>query len=626
MDLSNLKVVKIANKTIVDGKSLQILEFTHIDGTMISRKELKAICNLRQKSMQAKYGGGIISVSIEYEPRWFSADTSRLDEPINYFSLNDYEEYEDDPEQYASFRFMFVEQPAPAEGGADSQNDCLIKALKKSLGRHKNKYFLIPEELKEALGLERDDLIPISRMTEVETYFNDKLKMRNDINSYSIFVSGDHHFTSSKTTNKKIHLILSNGHYTLDSAKIKILHCKSFEEKPILMLEYNDLEYKTFDGENYTVMTCEEYDIIKRNPLSQKYIVISRESLDKKSLQGHSIEESYENYINMANSMKDHVGGRYNFFKCGSVKKMALHSFYEATKAVQPDDINNCEAKWINDASSGAIMHWQPYKGKVNEYDVNSRYPHVMQKNQHYFPIREGEYFTLKEIDVKNVEYGIYRCTLTKPDSREYKFFRFNPKNTYTHLDVKVAIDYGLKIELIQNGQPNFLYYSKDKLINGAYLFKSFVDELYELKCQKVVGAKQILNTLWGGLCETNHSNHNYDHNEEKHIDGSDITRINFGDRLQIRCSYFDKPQFKTNWARIKPMILSYARELLFYKFRKYEEDIVYIHTDGVLLKDGPHELFLSDKLGGLKHEGTFDVNIVGFNKKNKSKIIPNAN
>ena len=117
-------------------------------------------------------------------------------------------------------------------------------------------------------------------------------------------------------------------------------------------------------------------------------------------------------------------------------------------------------------ATSGAIMHWQAYKGKVNEYDVDRKYPHVMQKNQHYFPIKEGQYLSLKEINVKNVEYGIYRCTITK--TKDCKFFRFNPKNTYTHLDVKVAIDYGLKIEMIQNNQPNFLYYSKDKIINGA--------------------------------------------------------------------------------------------------------------------------------------------------------------
>ena len=63
----------------------------------------------------------------------------------------------------------------------------------------------------------------------------------------------------------------------------------------------------------------------------------------------------------------------------------------------------------------------------------------------------------------------------------------------------------------------------------------------------------------------------------------------------------------------------------MFYRFRSLESDIVYLHTDGFLMKYGHPEMFLSDTLGGLKYEGSFDVNIVGFNKKNKSKIIPNA-
>ena len=616
--LSNLKVVKVENQTIVDGKKLEIIEFTHKDDTMISRKEMIAICNLRQKSMQAKYGDGIISVSIEYSERWFSADTSYLHEPINYFSLNDYEEYEDDPEQYISFRFMFIEQVRPVEGGLDPNNDCLIKALQKSLGYNKKKFFIIAEELKEKLGLERDECIPINMMTEVETYFNDKLKCKNDINSYSLFVTGDHHFTSLRNTNKKIHIILSNGHYSLDSSKIKIMNCKSYVEKPILIIESCNGEFETYDGEYKGVLSMEERDVINKNPLTQKYMVISRESLNKK-LQGHCIEECYENYIKMANSMKEHLGGKYNFYKCGSIKKMALHAFFNTTKAVQPDDIHSCESKWINDASCGALMHWETYKGKVNEYDVNSRYPHLMQKNQNYFPIKEGEYKIIKNLD--SVEYGIYRCIITKSDDQIIKLFRFNPKNTYTHLDIKVAIDYGLKIELIQDKQPNFLYYSKDKLMNGAYLFKDFVDELYDLKCQKVNGAKDILNTLWGGLCETDHVHKSYDCNVEKHFNKANITRINFGSRLNIRCTYYDKPQFKTNWARIKPFILAYAREQMFYKFRKFESDIVYLHTDGFLLKGESHDMFLSDKLGGLKHEGSFNVNIIGFNKKNKTSI-----
>ena len=94
MNFQNLKVEKIENKTVLNGKPLQILEFTHKDKTMITRKELKAICEKYHEKLKSKYNDGLISVSIEYPSRWFSADTSRLNEDINYMNLSDYEEFE----------------------------------------------------------------------------------------------------------------------------------------------------------------------------------------------------------------------------------------------------------------------------------------------------------------------------------------------------------------------------------------------------------------------------------------------------------------------------------------------------------------------------------------------------
>jgi hypothetical protein len=147
IDLSNLAITKIPNKTVINNKPIQIIEFKHKDKSMISRKELKLICSQYQKSLQGKYKDGIISVSIEYPNRWFSADSSFLNEDINYFSLDDYEEYEDDPEEYKTFRFIFVEQEQTPEGGKDEHNDCLIKCIKKSLGTHKSKFMIVAEEL-----------------------------------------------------------------------------------------------------------------------------------------------------------------------------------------------------------------------------------------------------------------------------------------------------------------------------------------------------------------------------------------------------------------------------------------------------------------------------------------------
>ena len=236
IDLSNVDVKNIPNKTMINGKQLKIYEFTHKDGSMIERKELKAICSQYQQSLQNKHEEGIISVSMQYPNRWFRADTTYLDEPINYFSLDYYEEFENDPNEYEAFRFIFVEQDRIAEGGKDENNNCLIKCLKKSLGTHKSKFMIVAEKLKKELGLQRDDPIPISLMDKVEKYMNRKIGCKNDLNAYSIFVSGDHEYISPTATNKRVHIVLSNGHYSLDSTKFKTIHCKSHEEKPIVVI------------------------------------------------------------------------------------------------------------------------------------------------------------------------------------------------------------------------------------------------------------------------------------------------------------------------------------------------------------------------------------------------------
>ena len=58
----------------------------------------------------------------------------------------------------------------------------------------------------------------------------------------------------------------------------------------------------------------------------------------------------------------------------------------------------------------------------------------------------------------------------------------------------------------------------------------------------------------------------------------------------------------------------------MFWSFQQFEKYIVYMHTDGMSFRDGSHDIKLSDALGGLKFEGVYDVNIIGFNKKNKTK------
>ena len=104
---------------------------------------------------------------------------------------------------------------------------------------------------------------------------------------------------------------------------------------------------------------------------------------------------------------------------------MALNHFYSLTKAYQPSDISNSESSWINKASCHAVTYWEKFKGNVHIFDINSRYPHVMQKSTNMFPMKEGTWKTIDSIQEKP-EYGIYRCIISKVTNDKYKFFVFN--------------------------------------------------------------------------------------------------------------------------------------------------------------------------------------------------------
>ena len=127
-DLSRIK-----NNAKYNGSKLRITDVKRKDGEMMSRKEMVKMCNGFLAELQNKYkdGDGLISVSIKYPDRWYSADVSQLHTPINYFHMDQYEEMENDPEHYEQIRFSFIPFKKSREGGKDEHNDCLINCIRK---------------------------------------------------------------------------------------------------------------------------------------------------------------------------------------------------------------------------------------------------------------------------------------------------------------------------------------------------------------------------------------------------------------------------------------------------------------------------------------------------------------
>jgi len=609
MDINNLTdkydFKKIKNGYTYNGAKLRITEIRRKDGEYMTRKAMIKMCNTFLAELRQTYpdADGLVSVSIKYPQRWYSGDVSSFRDPINFFTPSDSLLDFEDPEDYEAIRFQFIPFRRIQEGGKDPNNDCLITCLRKYFKA--NDKFIDAADLKTQLDLQRGDPIPLTCIKKVENYINNGEK-----NKYAIFVSGDAEYTSEIDSTRHIHLILSNGHFSVNTTKINKSSRVSFDEKPIMIINPVDRSYETFDGETVVVLSKEEYEA-KRNEYA--HLMVWKDFTPQSNKM--EISDAYHYYHEMAEELKEASNGKFNMYRCPTLKNIALNYFYDLTKSVQPEDICNNEAKWINAASSHAVTYWQPYKGEIHAFDVNSRYPHIMQKSTNMFPVKAGKWRSINKIQEKP-HFGIYRCSITKKDDKPYKFFVFNDQNFYTHLDVSVALSYGLNIDLIIDGQPNFLHYPKDSLISGSYLFGRYVETLYELKLKGVKAAKPLLSMLWGALSEKKMFKQTTDITETVDLSGRDITRLQTDTFIRTHYTKHDDSQFRTNYGRIKPFVLAYARSQNYFSFRKWEDLIVRMHTDSLYMIEVPSDMLPpSKKLGMLKLEYEGKIEIKGLNK-----------
>jgi len=302
---------RVKTNVSYNGTKLRITDIKRKDGEMMSRKQMIKMCDGFLAELREKYPAvdGLVSVSIKYPDRWYSADVSDFKSAINYFHMSQYEEMENDPEYYEQIRFSFIPFKKTQEGGKDEHNDCLIICIRKFCP----KKIIDHGKLKAYLNLNRDDPIPIDKVKDVEEYINEY-----ETQPYSIFVTGDAEYTSTLQTSRHIHVVLSKSHYSINSDKTQKSRRRCYEEKPIIMIDRKGDYFECFDGETNSVMTQQElYD--------SGYLMVDKNyCADAKKM---CLEDSYFSYIEMADELKKESDGLFNFYKTPTVKDMALNHF-----------------------------------------------------------------------------------------------------------------------------------------------------------------------------------------------------------------------------------------------------------------------------------------------------------
>ena len=606
-------------KNIVKGKT-SATPVVYASGRKIVQKSFEGkftrsqIENHAQKlsnKLQQQLGAdaGRISVAINYPSiGWRSGMFKQFGDNIR---LHDYT-YEDDLEEpdYFDGFVAYFEQTPGRRGGKGRHNDCLYDALKIILqDKMPWKY---PSKLKKFLGIGRDDLVSVDHMPMIE----------NKLKNYKISVRGDYTYTSTMNARLEVNLKLINEHYTIDNkAKLMrdVFHGTFKEKKNVLFvrrLETNEVE--TYNGTEYKMLSSSEFYNLRKELIKDWLICYSDINTPTKD---YKLEHEYADFVKNAKILKKESKGLLNMWIFGNkASTLAMSLFDKFTKTIPAEPIEQDEAEWIEQSNSGSLV-WveKEYKGEVYEYDFNSFYPSSMANERSKYPIKRGEFKKLSQEEFeqsKYFKYGIYRAVVTNPNGIKdvSKLFRFNKSNYYTYIDLTVAKNLNLNIQLIQDTQPNALIYSNDCLISGRQLFGKYVDVVYELKKNNVPLSKMILNVLWGVLSykRTIRLTTTALKNDDNLIieEGKSIVEIRPCNKGDTEVKIVEHTHlYKTCFARIKPFILARGRERIGTAMKPHLDNIIRCHTDGF------HSLVKLDietgkELGKLQLKGKLPVHI----------------
>ena len=156
--------------------------------------------------------------------------------------------------------------------------------------------------------------------------------------------------------------------------------------------------------------------------------------------------------------------------------------------------------------------------------DFKAYYPNTMGSTDLQIPTKEGKEYTLESLPKrrKHLKFGYYRCEITCKKDDFRKLFSFNPRKIYTHYDLRVAFKhqtkYNIKMDLIQDSQPNAYLYDNVNLIEAKELFGEWFKEVDKLKIlfpkNKLV--KLLSTRLWGVLSALNTLSKTYEECEEE--------------------------------------------------------------------------------------------------------------
>ena len=501
----------------------------------------------------------------------------------------------DHVKEYAFQVFIHV----PAGGCSGKWNNCFHDCMKEVFGGVEN----MPKEMQDPFKMKNKFKIPSKAKVNVSMI--DKLAKKFNMR---IDVVGDEVHQSQHKFGKYCRLKLSDGHYTVEKHRQLPFSYTMLNHKNEIVFTFlnANLEVELYNEKSELTNTFPNtelaYQFCKKQKLKRFWIAPNK-----------NVKDIITEWTKAKQELKQACSW-IDLRKTKTAKITALYVWHYLTKNIpQPDIIDQIEGKFLKHAMLGGLMYAE--KGthtNCTQYDKNSFYPSIMQMKTFYIPYTRGKFYTLNKLPDKptDIKYGIYRAEIE--GAEDNKLFRMSIEDYYTHFDIISAKKLGLTVTLIQDNQPNAMIY--DKLISGYSLFYKYVQMFYTMKENKVKWAKLLLNIIWGALCQKNTTKQFTYHNTEAVVKDQDVLEcLPYGDGYRLVLQDNPKP-YKTDWARLGAFLTARGRAHMRYLLNDHKDKIVYIHTDGFVVKD--IKLKINNQLGGLKEEASGTVIIKSVNQK----------
>ncbi len=493
--------------------------------------------------------------------------------------------------------FSIYEYATPSKkGGSGGNNDCFYKALHAGLNQRVG---LFPEEINNRIKLKSH--LKLTRSSKISI---DKVKSLIPLlaeHNISIQIEGDYKL-QSEVQEHDVKMTLKDGHYEfefdnqnyidkLKSSMKDIRGVSTYDRK--LYSYYIDIENNKiyyFDGKSTKEYDSND-DINNQMRFSIKYILIKSDTFE-------DLQKTRKDYDENMNILMKETNGKIDLRKFKNIKNCAINTFLDMFQqrniVVQP--LLEQEDEWLYNyyhvGGGGWIYHENGYEGEGHTIDRNSSYP------SHYdsgmlTPVGQPTFQTLKESELKHFydelkfEFGLYRAIITNPKNINHKkYFKLRADNLYMHTDLKHAQEIGLKVNLIEDNEVNAMIYDKSVLISSASMFHEYIQYFYDLKKRDIKIGKSFLNVFSGAMSKLNKQFKQTSKTETVEISDKDIINIRrVGDEHSVL--YMDKNRhFMYPFARQTICCVNKMKLYLQKLIIKYEANVVYCHTDSLILND----------------------------------------